>query len=193
MSEPQHRINQKIKVKQVRLVGDNVQQGIYSREDALRLAQEQGLDLVEISPNANPPVCKIIDYSKFRYEQKKKQKEMKAKQQKIVVKEIRFGPNTDDHDLNFKIKHAINFLQEGNKVRAYVQFYGRAIAYKEQGFDVLEKLAKGTEEYGKIEMQPKMDGRKLMMVIAPKSMKKSSAPAAEHEENMEVEENEHEE
>lgn len=191
MSEPQHRINQKIKVKQVRLVGDNVQQGIYSREDALRLAQEQGLDLVEISPNANPPVCKIIDYSKFRYEQKKKQKEMKAKQQKIVVKEIRFGPNTDDHDLNFKIKHAINFLQEGNKVRAYVQFYGRSIAYKEQGLDVLEKLAKGTEEYGKIEMQPKMDGRKLMMVIAPKSMKKSSAPVVE--EDIEVEEDESEE
>ncbi|GAB4326921.1 MAG: translation initiation factor IF-3 [Flammeovirgaceae bacterium] len=173
MSDSQHRINQKIKVKQVRLVGENVQQGIYGRDEALKLAQDLGLDLVEISPNANPPVCKIIDYSKFRYEQKKKQKEMKSKQQKTVTKEIRFGPNTDDHDLNFKTKHAINFLQEGNKVKAYVQFFGRSIVYKDQGFEMLKKLAKGVEEVGKIEMEPKMEGRKLFMILAPKNYKRT--------------------
>jgi translation initiation factor IF-3 len=128
--------------------------------------------LVEISPNANPPVCKVIDYSKFKYEQKKKQKEMKSKQQKIVIKEIRFGPNTDDHDLNFKTKHAITFLQEGNKVKAYVQFFGRSIVYKDQGFEMLKKLAKGVEEVGKIELEPKMEGRRLFMILTPKNIRK---------------------
>lgn len=135
------------------------------------MAQEQGLDLVEISPNADPPVCKIVDYSKFKYEQKKKQKEIKAKTQKVVIKEIRFGPNTEEHDFNFKVKHAQNFLQEGAKVKATVTFYGRAIVYKERGEILLLKFAQALEDYGKVEQMPKLEGKRMTMIIMPKAKK----------------------
>ncbi len=137
----------------------------------MEFAEKEGLDLVEISPNANPPVCKIIDYSKFKYEQKKKQKELKAKTQKTVIKEIRFGPNTDDHDFNFKLKHAINFLQEGAKVKAYVHFAGRTIVYKERGEILLLKFIQELEDYGKVEQLPRLEGKRMIIVIAPKSKK----------------------
>ena len=137
------------------------------------MAEDMGLDLVEIAPNADPPVCKVIDYSKFKYEQKKKQKEIKAKAQKAVVKEIRFGPNTDDHDFEFKLKHAQNFLKEGSKVKAYVQFVGRAIVYKERGEVLLLKFAQALEEYAKVEQLPLLEGKRMMLVLAPKpSIKK---------------------
>jgi len=132
------------------------------------MAKAQSLDLVEISPNASPPVCRIVDYSKFKYEQKKKQKEIKANAQKVVIKEIRFGPNTDDHDFEFKLKHAINFLKEGAKVKAYVQFVGRAIVFKDRGFQLLDRFAKGLEEYGKVEAEPKLEGKRMSMFLAPK-------------------------
>ncbi len=167
-----YNINELITATHVRLVGDNVEMGIYPIEEALKKAQEQNLDLVEISPNANPPVCKIIDYQKFKYEQKKKQKELKAKTQKTVLKEIRFGPNTDEHDLNFKIKHAENFLKEGNKVKAYVQFVGRAIVYQERGQEILRQFMAALEDFGKVEQEPKLEGRRLGMLIAPKPQKK---------------------
>src|SRR6478672_5748567 len=138
--EAEHRINHFIRVPQVRLVGDNIKVGVYPTNEAIKLAQEQGLDLVEISPNADPPVCKVVDYSKFKYEQKKKQKEIKAKTQKVVIKEIRFGPNTEEHDFNFKLKHAENFLKEGSKVKATVTFFGRSIVYKERGEILLLKF-----------------------------------------------------
>ncbi len=141
--------------------------GIYSTNEALKLAEEQGLDLVEISPNAKPPVCKIIDYSKFKYEQKKKQKELKAKAHKTVVKEIRFGPNTDQHDLDFKTKHALNFLKDGNKVKAYVQFYGRSIIYKDRGRELLENFAKSLEDVAKVESAPKQEGRRMILMLSP--------------------------
>ena len=131
------------------------------------MAEEAGLDLVEISPNAKPPVCKIIDYSKFKYEQKKKQKEIKAKAQKTVVKEIRFGPNTDKHDLDFKTKHAINFLQEGNKVKAYVQFFGRSIVYKDRGRELLVQFTENLKDYAKLEQAPRMEGRRMTVMFAP--------------------------
>jgi translation initiation factor IF-3 len=134
----------------------------------LKIAQEQGLDLVEISPNADPPVCKVTDYSKFKYEQKKKQKEIKAKAIKVVVKEIRFGPNTDEHDFNFKLKHAINFLQEGAKVKATVFFPGRTIVYKERGEILLLKFAQGLEEHGKVEQMPKLEGKRMSLLVQPK-------------------------
>lgn len=152
----------------VRLVGENVQMGIYNIKDALRLAEEQGLDLVEISPTASPPVCKIVDYKKFLYEKKKKQKEIKAKSAKIVVKEIRLGPNIDDHDFNFKLKHAIKFLEEGAKVKVDVFFKGRMIIYKEQGEYVLLRFAAELEEYGKVEQLPRLEGKRMIMVVAPK-------------------------
>ena len=136
------------------------------------MAREQSLDLVEISPNADPPVCKIIDYSKFKYEQKKKQKEMKAKAHKTVLKEIRFGPNTDDHDFNFKLKHAINFLEDGAKVKAYVHFVGRTIVFKERGEILLLKFAQALEEYAKVEQLPKLEGKRMFLMLAPKSAKK---------------------
>jgi len=136
------------------------------------MADDQGLDLVEISPKANPPVCKVIDYSKFKYEQKKKQKEIKAKAQKTVVKEIRFGPNTDDHDFNFKLRHAINFLQDGAKVRAYVHFVGRSIIFKERGEMLLLRFAQELEDYGKVEEMPKLMGKRMFVFISPKTMKK---------------------
>ncbi len=137
------------------------------------MAEDQGLDLVEISPNADPPVCKIIDYSKFKYEQKKKQKEIKAKAHKSVLKEIRFGPNTDDHDFNFKLKHAINFLKDGAKVKAYVHFVGRTIVFKERGEILLLKFAQALEEYAKVEQLPKLEGKRMFLMLSPKTIKKS--------------------
>lgn len=141
-------------------------------DEALVLADNEGLDLVEISPNADPPVCKIIDYSKFKYEQKKKQKEIKAKAQKMVVKEIRFGPNTDEHDFNFKLKHAINFLESGAKVKAFVHFKGRTIVFKERGEILLLKFAQQLEEYAKVEQLPKLEGKRMSIIFAPKTTKK---------------------
>lgn len=152
----------------VRVVGENIETGIYNIREALRMADELGLDLVEISPTANPPVCKITDYKKFLYERKKKQKEIKAKSTKIVVKEIRLGPNIDDHDFNFKLKHAIRFLQEGAKVKVDVFFRGRTIVYKEKGEYVLLKFAQELEEVGKVEQLPRLEGKRMIMIIAPK-------------------------
>ena len=154
---------------QVRLVGDNIENaGIYSLSEALRMADEQELDLVEISPKADPPVCKIVDYSKFLYQQKKKQKEMKAKSVKVVVKEIRFGPQTDEHDFNFKLKHAEKFLKEGAKVKAFVFFKGRSILFKEQGEILLLKLATSLEDIGAVEQLPRLEGKRMIMYISPK-------------------------
>lgn len=161
-------INDRIRAREVRLVGDNVEQGIYSIQEALHIADEQGLDLIEISPNAAPPVCKILDYQKFLYQQKKHQKEQKAKASKVVVKEIRFGPQTDDHDYNFKLKHAMGFLQEGAKVKAYVFFRGRAILFKEQGEVLLLRFANDLEEYGKVEQMPVLEGKRMILMISPK-------------------------
>ncbi len=157
---------------EVRLVGDNVDVGIYPTRQALGMAREQGLDLVEISAKATPPVCKIIDYSKFKYEQKKKQKELKAKAHKTVVKEIRFGPNTDDHDFQFKLKHAMSFLESGNKVKAYVHFAGRTIVFKERGEILLLKFAQALEEHGKVEQLPRLEGKRMSVMIAPKKIPK---------------------
>ena len=161
-----------IRVPQVRLVGDNIEVGVYSIQEALKMAQEQQLDLVEISPNADPPVCKIIDYNKFLYEKKKKEKEMKAKSKASEVKEIRFTPNTDDHDFDFKAKHAEKFLKEGNKVKAYVQFKGRAIQFKERGELLLLKFAERLGDSGVLEGMPKMEGKRMLAIWAPKSQKK---------------------
>jgi translation initiation factor IF-3 len=155
------------------VVGENVENlGIITLQEALKLADEQELDLVEISPNADPPVCKIIDYQKFLYQQKKKQKEIKAKSAKIVVKEIRFGPNTDEHDYNFKLKHAIGFLQEGSKVKAFVFFKGRSILYKEQGEILLLRFAQDLEEIGKVEQLPKLEGKRMSILLNPKGKAK---------------------
>jgi len=152
----------------VRVVGENIEPGIYNIKEAIELAEGQDLDLVEISPKASPPVCKIVDYKKFLYERKKKQKETKAKTAKVVVKEIRLGPNIDDHDFNFKLKHAIKFLQDGAKVKVDVFFKGRMIIYKEKGEVVLLKFAQELEEYGKVERLPKLEGKRMIMIIAPK-------------------------
>jgi len=165
-------VNEKIRTREVRVVGDNVEVDVYPTDKALEMAKQQGLDLVEISPKADPPVCKIIDYSKFKYEQKKKQKEIKAKAQKTVVKEIRFGPNTDDHDFNFKLNHATKFLKEGAKVKAYVHFVGRTIVFKERGEILLLKFAQALEELGKVELLPKLEGKRMSIIIAPKSVSK---------------------
>lgn len=146
--------------------------GIYDIQQAISMAESQDLDLVEISPKADPPVCKIVDYSKFKYEQKKKQKEIKAKAQKTVLKEIRFGPNTDDHDFNFKLKHAIKFLEEGAKVKAYVHFVGRTIVFKERGEILLLKFAQQLEDYGKVEQLPKLEGKRMAIFISPRVGKK---------------------
>jgi len=170
--EAEHRINHFIRVPQVRLVGDNVEPGIYPTNDAIKKAQEQGLDLVEISPNADPPVCKIIDYNKFLYDKKKKEKEMKANAKVSEVKEIRFTPNTDEHDFNFKAKHAENFLKEGNKVKAYVQFKGRAIQFQDRGQLLLLKFAERLTDIGVLESMPKMEGRRMLAMFAPKGKKK---------------------
>ncbi|WP_408039824.1 translation initiation factor IF-3 [Tenacibaculum amylolyticum] len=172
MKEDQHRINDKIRyVDEVRLVGENVEQGVYPLAKAKELARELELDLVEISPKAVPPVCKVIDYKKFLYEQKKRDKALKAKATKVVVKEIRFGPQTDDHDYEFKKKHAIKFLQDGAKLKAYVFFKGRSIIFKEQGQILLLKLAQELEDYGKVEQMPKLEGKRMIMFIAPKKVK----------------------
>jgi translation initiation factor IF-3 len=151
------------------LVGENVEVGIYPIRKALDLSDEMGLDLVEISPNAEPPVCKIMEYKKFLYEQKKREKIMKAKASKVIVKEIRFGPNTDDHDYEFKKKHAEKFLKDGAKLKAYVFFKGRSIVYKDKGEILLLKLAQELEEYGKVEQLPRLEGKRMTMFLAPKS------------------------
>ena len=163
--EPSHRINKLIKVSTVRVVGEDIETGIYNIKEALKMADDQRMDLVEVSPKADPPVCRIVEYSKFKYEQKKRQKELKAKTHKTVVKEIRFGPNTDQHDLDFKIKHAINFLKEGNKVKAYVQFHGRTIIYKDRGRELLTKFIDNIEEFGRLEQPPKMEGRRMSILL----------------------------
>ncbi|MCC8172842.1 MAG: translation initiation factor IF-3 [Odoribacter sp.] len=166
--EPQHKINEHIRANNVRVVGDNIEPGVYSLREALAMADAAGVDLVEISPNADPPVCLIIDYSKFLYQQKKKQKEQKAKSVKVVVKEIRFGPQTDEHDFNFKLKHAKGFLEEGAKVRAYVFFKGRSILFKDQGAAILSHFVAELEEYGKVESLPKLERKKMIVILAPR-------------------------
>ena len=164
----EYRINEQIRVREVRIVGDNTEPVVVPTFKAIQMAEQQGVDLVEISPNANPPVCKLIDYSKFLYQLKKKAKEQKAKQVKMEVKEIRFGPQTDDHDYNFKLKHAQEFLAEGNKVKAYVFFRGRSILFKEQGEVLLLRFANDLEEYGKVEQMPILEVKKMILFIAPK-------------------------
>ena len=163
-----HRINEKIRVPEVRVVGEGIAQGVYPTHKALVMANDMELDLVEISPNAKPPVCKIIDYKKFLYEQKKKQKELKAKQTKVVIKEIRFGPNTDEHDFQFKLKHAVKFLKEGAKLKAFVFFRGRTIIYKDRGEILLLKFAQELEEFGILEKMPELQGKKMTIIINPK-------------------------
>ena len=170
--QQEHRTNHMIKVPNVRLVGENIEVGIYTTAEAQRIANEQGLDLVEISPQADPPVCKVIDYNKFLYEKKKREKDMKAKSKVSEVKEIRFTPNTDDHDFDFKSKHAENFLKDGNKVKAYVQFKGRAIMFKERGELLLLKFAERLVEVGTLESMPKLEGKRMFAIFAPKSQKK---------------------
>ncbi|PIY30521.1 MAG: translation initiation factor IF-3 [Bacteroidetes bacterium CG_4_10_14_3_um_filter_42_6] len=166
--EDPNRINQRITATVVRLVGDNVESGILPLRDALNLAEEQALDLVEISASASPPVCRIMDYKKFLFEQKKKQKEMKAKTAKVIIKEIRLGPNTDEHDFNFKLKHAENFLKEGAKVKVDVFFKGRSIIYKDKGEYILLRFAQELEEFGKVESLPKLEGKRMIMILTPK-------------------------
>lgn len=163
-----HRINEEITVREVRVVGEGIESAIYPIREAVALAREMELDLVEISPNAEPPVCKITDYKKFLYQQKKKQKEIKKNTQAVVIKEIRFGPNTDEHDFNFKLKHAQEFLEDGAKVKAYVFFKGRAIVYKERGQILLLKFVNELEEWGKAEGMPQLEGKKMIVMIAPK-------------------------
>lgn len=170
--ENPHRINDEITAPTVRVVGENVEPNlVLSIREAIRLADEMELDLIEISPKADPPVCRIADYQKFLYQQKKKAKEIKAKQVKVVIKEIRFGPQTDDHDYNFKLKHAENFLKEGAKVKAYVFFRGRSIVFKEQGEILLLRFANDLEEFARVELMPKLDGKKMNMILAPKGKK----------------------
>ncbi len=164
----QYRVNDQIHVREVRVVGEDIESTVLPTYKALQLAEQKGVDLVEISPNAQPPVCRLIDYSKFLYQQKKHQKEMKAKQVRIEIKEIRFGPQTDDHDYNFKLKHAQGFLQEGDKVKAYVFFKGRSILFKEQGEVLLLRFAADLEDYGKVEQMPQLEGKRMIMFIAPK-------------------------
>lgn len=166
--EPEHLINERINVPIVRVVGEGMEPTIMNTKEALAMAYNEGLDLVMISPNANPPVCKVIEYQKYVYEQKKKEKERKANSTKIVIKEIRLSPQTDEHDFDFKLKHAIRFLQEGNKVKVDVFFRGRAIVYKEQGEAQLLKFAEALMEYGKPEAMPKLEGKRMLMIIAPK-------------------------
>ena len=171
---PDLKINREIHAKTVRLVGENIenQNQVVSIVQAMRMAEELELDLVEISPTAEPPVCRILNFQKYLYQQKKKQKEIKAKTVKVVVKEIRFGPNTDDHDYNFKLKHAINFLDEGSKVKAFVFFKGRSIVYKEQGEILLLRFAQDLEEHGKVDQMPKLEGKRMIMFLSPKPKKK---------------------
>ena len=175
----QHRINEQIRAKEVRIVGDEVEPKVYPIAQALKMAEEMEADLVEISPNAQPPVCRIIDYSKFLYQLKKRQKEQKAKQVKVNVKEIRFGPQTDDHDYNFKLKHAKGFLEDGDKVKAYVFFKGRSILFKEQGEVLLLRFANDLEEYGKVEQMPVLEGKRMTIFIAPKKQAQAKKNTAE--------------
>lgn len=171
--EPEHRINQAIKgLSEVRLVGGDIEPGVYSFTEALKMAQEQGMDLVEISPKADPPVCKIIDYNKFLYEKKKKEKEQKAKSKQAELKEIRFTPNTDDHDFDFKAKHAEKFLMDGHKVKCFVQFKGRSILFQNRGELILLKFAERLAEVGSLESMPKMEGRRMFAMFTPKKSKK---------------------
>ena len=180
---PQLRINNQIRAKEVRLVGDNVEQGIYPIGQARRIAEDQQLDLVEIAPNAEPPVCRVLDYQKYLYQQKKKAKEMKANQTQIQVKEVRFGPQTDDHDYNFNLKHAIGFLEDGNKVKASVFFRGRSIMFKDQGELLLLRFASDLESYAMVEQMPAMEGKRMGMLFSPKKgvvkKKNASAPASD--------------
>lgn len=164
----QYRVNEQIRVREVRIVGDGIESTVMPTLKAIQMAEQRGVDLVEISPNAEPPVCRLIDYSKFIYQQKKKQKEMKAKQTVVNVKEIRFGPQTDDHDYNFKLKHAMGFLKDGAKVKAYVFFRGRSILFKEQGEVLLLRFANDLEEYGKVEQMPVLEGKRMTIMLTPK-------------------------
>ena len=166
--EEPYAVNERIRAREVRLVGDNVENGIYSIHEALKIAEDLELDLIEISPNAAPPVCKVLDYQKFLYQQKKRLKEQKAKSTKVVVKEIRFGPQTDDHDYNFKLKHAQGFLKEGAKVKTYVFFRGRSILFKEQGEVLLLRFANDLEELGKLEQMPVLEGKRMTIMLSPK-------------------------
>ncbi len=180
-NKPQHRINEQIRCREVRIVGDDVESEVMPTRQAIQLAMQKGVDLVEISPNAEPPVCRLINYSKFLYQQKKRQKELKAKQVKIEVKEIRFGPQTDEHDYNFKLKHAKEFLSQGDKVKAYVFFRGRSILFKEQGEVLLLRFANDLEDYGKVEQMPVLEGKRMTLFIAPK--KTGAAKRAESRED----------
>ena len=166
------KINHSIRAREVRLVGDNVTQGVYSIFDALKIADDQNLYFVYISPNADHPVCRVIDFQKFLYSMKKKQKEMKANSAKVEVKEIRFGPQTDEHDYQFKLKHAQKFIAEGAKVKAYVFFKGRSILYKEQGADVLTRFIKDLEDVAKLDHEPKLEGKRMFILLSPLSKKK---------------------
>ena len=177
----QYRINDRIRVPEVRLVGENVTNGVYPIEKALRIAESHEMDLVEISPNADPPVCRITDYQKFLYQQKKRQKEQKAKSVRVVVKEIRFGPQTDDHDYNFKLRHAKEFLDEGAKVKAYVFFKGRSILFKEQGEVLLLRFANDLEEYAKLDQMPVLEGKRMTIMLSPKKSVSSKAAAAKQQ------------
>jgi translation initiation factor IF-3 len=181
--EPQteHRLNRNIRVPEVRLIREGAEPVVVNTSDALAMAEDQGLDLVEISPNANPPVCKIIDYRKFLYEKKKKEKEMKANAKTSEVKEIRFTPNTDDHDIEFKAKHAEKFLRDGNKVKCYVQFRGRAIMFKDRGELLLLKFAEKLNDAGQLESMPKMEGKRMIAMFTPKTVKKKSAAPKKEE------------
>lgn len=188
---PEHRLNEQIRSAEIRLVGDaeelldyssklgfTLESGIFPLRKAIEWGEKLGLDLIEVSPNATPPVCRLMDYKKFLYDKRKRDKELKAKQVKVVVKEIRFGPNTDDHDFEFKLKHAQNFLEEGSKVKAYVQFRGRAIVFKDRGADLLDRFLKGLVEYGEAEYAPKMEERKMHCTISPKKIIKKKEAAA---------------
>ena len=166
-----HAINEQITAKEVRLVGDNVEQGVYPIAEAMKIADEQGLDLIEISPNAVPPVCRVLDYQKFLYQQRKRPKEQQAKATKVVVKELRIGPQTDDHDYHSTLKHAMEFLKEGAKVKAYVFFRGRSILFKEQGEVLLLRFANDLEEYGKVEQMPILEGKRMTILLTPKKSK----------------------
>ena len=186
----QHRVNEQIRAKEVRIVGDDIESQVYPLAQALKIAEEHDADLVEISPNAQPPVCRIIDYSKFLYQLKKRQKEQKAKQVKVNVKEIRFGPQTDDHDYNFKLKHAKGFLEDGDKVKAYVFFKGRSILFKEQGEVLLLRFANDLEDFAKVDQMPILEGNRMTIQLSPKkagSPKKNSTPKPEKNNSQEGE------
>ena len=186
----QHRVNEQIRAKEVRIVGDDIESQVYPLAQALKIAEEHDADLVEISPNAQPPVCRIIDYSKFLYQLKKRQKEQKAKQVKVNVKEIRFGPQTDDHEYNFKLKHAKGFLEDGDKVKAYVFFKGRSILFKEQGEVLLLRFANDLEDFAKVDQMPILEGKRMTIQLSPKkagSPKKNSTPKPEKNNSQEGE------